>query len=83
MGLESLMTLKKKIPEDIAVICFDDHDLFRLYPPGITCIQQPMKDIAKTATKLLMDQINQTSTSTASKSPVVQLPVKLVKRGSV
>src|SRR3984893_5832642 len=42
-GLESIKQLGLRIPDDIAVICFDDHDIFRLYPPGITSIQQPIE----------------------------------------
>jgi len=58
IGLESIKKLKLKIPRDLAVICFDDNDLFRLYDPGITIVKQPVINIAKTAVGLLMDQIN-------------------------
>lgn len=56
-GLESIMTLGLKIPNDIAVVCFDDLDLFNLYPPGITSIRQPIEDIAKTAIHILMNEM--------------------------
>ena len=57
LGLEGIHRLGLKLPDDLAMICFDDHDVFRLYPPGITCIQQPAEEIAKTALALLMDQL--------------------------
>jgi LacI family transcriptional regulator len=57
LGLEGIHRLGLKLPDDLAMICFDDHDVFRLYPPGITCIQQPAEEIAKTALSLLMDQL--------------------------
>jgi len=50
-----------KLPDDLAMIVFDDHDVFRLYPPGITCIRQPAEEIAKTALELLMDQLGKGS----------------------
>jgi LacI family transcriptional regulator len=56
-GLESIMSLGLKIPDDIAVVCFDDLDLFNLYPPGITSIRQPIEEIAKTAIHLLMSEM--------------------------
>lgn len=56
-GLGSIKKLGLKIPEDIAVICFDDHDVFKLHTPGITSIKQPINEIATTAIKFLMKQI--------------------------
>lgn len=55
-GLESIKKLKLSIPKDLAVICFDDHDIFRLYTPEITIIKQPINQIAITAIQLLMKQ---------------------------
>ncbi|UKJ06896.1 LacI family DNA-binding transcriptional regulator [Solitalea lacus] len=80
IGLESILNLGLRIPQDIAMICFDDHDLFRLYPPGITCIQQPVEDIAKTATNILMEMIE--STNYSSTAIQKRLPLKLIIRGS-
>lgn len=79
-GLESIIQSGIKIPEDLAVICFDDHDILRLYPPGITIIQQPVEEIARAASQLLMTQLGKKS-SKQSKTQI-QLPPKLVKRGS-
>lgn len=56
-GLESIMSLGLNIPDDIAVVCFDDLDLFNLYPPGITSIRQPIEEIAKTAIHILMNEM--------------------------
>jgi LacI family transcriptional regulator len=55
-GLESINNLGLKIPEDLAIICFDDHDIFRLFKPGITIIKQPISEIAVTAIQLLLRQ---------------------------
>lgn len=56
-GLESLRNLRKKVANDIGVICFDDNDLFRLASPGISVVSQPIKQIGKNAVKILLDQI--------------------------
>ena len=35
-GLECIQQEGLQMPSDIAMLCFDDHDLFRLFPKGIT-----------------------------------------------
>ena len=57
-GLEGLRNLNKKVGNDIAVICFDDNDHFRLASPSITVISQPIRAIGKNALKILLDQID-------------------------
>lgn len=55
-GLESIQQLGYVIPHDLAIVCFDDHALFRLIAPGITCIRQPIEAIASTAVDFLLQQ---------------------------
>lgn len=80
LGLESIAGLGLKIPEDLAMVCFDDHDIFRLYPPGITVVQQPIEEIAKTAMSLLMQQLDKNRPP--AKVNQVHLPGKFIPRGS-
>jgi LacI family transcriptional regulator len=63
-----------------SVLCFDDHDIFRLYPPGISVIEQPIEGIAKTAIDLLMHQLDKNSGP--MKKSAVELPGKFILRGS-
>jgi LacI family transcriptional regulator len=79
LGIESLQQLGITIPKDVAMMSFDDHDVFRLFPPGITIIEQPVEEIAKTAINLLMIQLGKNK---ATKKNKVQLPAKLVIRGT-
>ncbi|HMF72585.1 MAG TPA: substrate-binding domain-containing protein [Flavitalea sp.] len=60
-GLESISLLNLSIPGDIAVVCFDDHDIFRIFNPGITIIAQPIEEIAKTSIEMLINRIEGTS----------------------
>ena len=78
-GLESIRNLNLTIPDNIAVVCFDDHELFNLYPPGITSIRQPVEDIAKTAVHILMDEINGHK---KVKQQQVQLEARMIERNS-
>jgi LacI family transcriptional regulator len=59
-GLESIKKLGLSIPGHLAVVCFDDHDIFRLFTPGITIVEQPVASIAQTAMQLLMEQFKHT-----------------------
>ncbi|MDR6565675.1 transcriptional regulator, LacI family [Chitinophaga ginsengisegetis] len=80
LGLEVIARMGLKMPDDIAVLCFDDHDIFRLYPPGISVIEQPIEGIAKTAIDLLMHQLDKNSGP--MKKTAVELPGKFILRGS-
>lgn len=79
-GLQSLQDLKKDIPNDIGILCFDDNDIFDIYPPGITAIRQPIKKISQTAVSLLMQRIELPEKN--SKYDHIVLPGTLIVRGS-
>jgi len=60
MGLAGLQAFQKmglKLPEDLAIISYDDHYSFRLHSPAITVVEQPINTIAVKAVELLMDQM--------------------------
>jgi LacI family transcriptional regulator len=46
-GLQALNTLKKRIPNDLLVVSFDDHYFFTLFQPNISAIEQPLESIAE------------------------------------
>ncbi len=77
-GIESIKDLGMKIGEDLALISFDDHDLFRLHTPGITCVAQPIHDIAHNLVQVLMNELNQHQHQINQ----VVLPATLIKRES-
>ncbi|WP_127132839.1 LacI family DNA-binding transcriptional regulator [Pseudoflavitalea rhizosphaerae] len=82
-GLEAIRDLGLSIPDQLAVICFDDHDIFRLYSPAITIVKQPVALIAQTAMQLLVRQFEK---SAGAKLPAqsfqVLQPAQLVVRAS-
>ncbi len=79
-GLKSLQKLKLRIPEDMAVLCFDDHEIFDIYPPGISAIRQPIETIGKTAVKILLDQLKPTTETVVCTHQFI--PGQLIPRGS-
>jgi LacI family transcriptional regulator len=46
-GLKAINELGMKIPSDIAVIGFDENYHFSLFTPAITCVSQPVEEIAR------------------------------------
>lgn len=63
LGLECLREQRIRIPEELAVVCFDDHDIFRLYIPDISVVQQPVEEMGRKAVHLLMDQMGKNITT--------------------
>lgn len=82
-GLEAIARVGRKIADDLAVISFDDHDLFRLYTPSISAIIQPVRDISEQIVTLLLSRLNDTASQTASqKNSGIVLPARLLIRQS-
>ncbi|HEX7905589.1 MAG TPA: substrate-binding domain-containing protein [Chitinophagaceae bacterium] len=78
-GLRSIKDLGLTIPGDIAMICFDDHDIFELHSPGITVIKQPINEIAKEAVNILIGELGHT---TAVSNSEVILQTEIIVRAS-
>ncbi len=79
-GLKAIKQLNKKIPDDLAVISFDDHTLFELHSPEITAISQPIEDISEKLITILLGRLNNTAKSKKIQSEV--LSPELIVRGS-
>ncbi|MCB2220847.1 MAG: LacI family transcriptional regulator [Bacteroidetes bacterium] len=77
--LETLRTLHMRIPDDVALISFDDIDLFRLVHPSITALAQPVEDIGERAVNILLDLIEDEN---QQKMRHEILPARLISRGS-
>ena len=56
-GLQAFREKGIRIPEDVSVISFDDHDSFKLHTPTISVIAQPIEEIAVKSIQLLMSQM--------------------------
>lgn len=80
-GLQSIVSAGLTIPDDIAMISFDDHEIFSFYPPGITAIQQPIEEIGFKAMDLLLTNLGKKTTTL--KTDKIEIESRLVERGSV
>lgn len=57
-GIKALGQLKLKIPQDMAVIAFDDHQAFDIYTPTITAVAQPIDELAKRSINTLLNMLD-------------------------
>ncbi len=56
-GLKMLRELEKNIPDDVAVIGFDDMPFSRISNPPLTSVKQPMRKMGQMGARLLLDAI--------------------------
>jgi LacI family transcriptional regulator len=79
-GLQSINDLKISIPKNLAVISFDDCELFELYPPGISAVAQPTDDIAMFAIQKLLSLLANRDEKNDNLS--LKIPPVFIKRQS-
>jgi LacI family transcriptional regulator len=80
-GLEAIAQLGRRIPQELAVISFDDNDLFRLHSPTITAITQPVEAMAETLINVLLAKL-QDDQPADPPAQQIALPTTLVVRNS-
>ncbi len=68
---------KLRVPEDLSITGFDDLDLAREIPPGLTTIHAPLKEMGRRTAAYLLQ-----AGSDEDKVLHVELPAELVVRGS-
>lgn len=60
-GLMYLNSLPLKVPDDVGVASFDESDAAQLFYAPLTYIKQPLIEMGKLATKILLDSIDDIS----------------------
>jgi DNA-binding LacI/PurR family transcriptional regulator len=76
--LSALRRLGKRVPEDVAVVGFDDISLAAQVAPGLTTVAQPMQELGAAAARLLLRRL----AAPGAPLPGVLLAHRLVVRGS-
>lgn len=77
-GLRAIRNLGLCIPEDLAVVSFDDHVLFQLYNPTITSIAQPIEEMSASLINILLQKLS----GKKGELQQVNLPGQLILRES-
>lgn len=79
-GLEKMKEMGVIIPDDVAVVSFDENPAFRLFDTSITTIKQPLKEMCKASIDILLKLIDNDDISI----PTLQLELEssLILRNS-
>jgi LacI family transcriptional regulator len=77
-GLEAIQKVGLNIPDDLAVISFDDHVVFNLSRPSISAISQPVEQIAEEVINTLLSRL----TNPNHKKKALEIQASLIIRES-
>lgn len=78
-GLKILNSMNIRIPKDIAIISFDNPEVYEFNKPQITCFEQPLETLTKKALYYLMQMIDG---ELKEKPPFEKFKGRLIIRGS-
>ena len=81
LAVESLKVINKttiRVPQDLAIISFDESDAFDLFYPPVTYVSQSVEDIGRQAVRLVIGRI----ADSKKKFSRVVIEAKLVIRSS-
>ncbi|MFJ9032399.1 LacI family DNA-binding transcriptional regulator [Streptomyces sp. NPDC102274] len=77
-ALHTLRAAGRRVPEDVAVVGFDDSPLARHTDPQLTSVRQPVEEMGRTMARVLLETINDSSAAWQH----VVLRTELVRRAS-
>ncbi|MGW4027262.1 LacI family DNA-binding transcriptional regulator [Streptomyces sp. NPDC005009] len=77
-ALDALRAAGRRVPEDVAVIGFDDFPLAQHTAPRLTTVRQPLEEIGRTMVRLLLEEMEEPEVAWRH----VILRTELVLRGS-
>ena len=77
-GMKMLRDLGKKVPDEIAIIGFDDEDFDSVLQPTLSSIRQPIRKMAEVGLGLLFDSIDKGDYSHRH----IEMETELLLRGS-
>jgi DNA-binding LacI/PurR family transcriptional regulator len=76
-ALQTLAEAGRKVPDDVAVVGFDDSGEAKIAVPPLTTVRQPLAALGRTMTRVLLSRI-----SGAAVEPRTVLPTEVVHRAS-
>jgi LacI family transcriptional regulator len=78
-AIEAVRAAGLEVPDDIALVCFDDIEYASRLYPFLTAMEQPAETFGTLSTQLLLERIDQRAPERAR---VVVLPAEFVVRRS-
>lgn len=80
-ALRAARALELRIPNDLALVAYDDTDVTALFAPAITVVARDIHRIGAEAARLLLERLR--ADAPAARGRTVVIPTGLVVRGSV
>ena len=77
-ALDTLEELGRRVPEDVAIVGFDDIEAAASTTPPLTTVRQPLEEMTKAMAELLLRRME----DDRSGGEVVICPTELIRRGS-
>jgi LacI family transcriptional regulator len=71
-----------RIPQEVAIIGFDDFELAPLLAVPLTAVRQPAAELGRSATRLVLDWVRSHASDLRSARARIVLPTELVIRRS-
>jgi len=78
-GIKQLVELDIKYPDAVSIASFGDHEVFSIFSPTITAIDQPVKRIAKECLRVVFSQMTKNKIDHATQ---IKLEPELIIRNS-
>jgi LacI family transcriptional regulator len=78
--LQSLLELGVRVPEEVALVGFDDFELAEVLHPTLTVVRQPSQELGRVAASMLFERLKRDELPQVGSH--VMLPVELVVRRS-
>ena len=79
-GLEAIKNLKRTIPNDLAVISFDDNAYFNIHTPSVSAVAQPIEEISHEIIRQLKLRLN--SDNKIKDETIVLKPQLMIRESS-
>jgi LacI family transcriptional regulator len=79
-ALKALLDAGIRIPDDVALVAFDDFDMAEVLEPRVSVVRQPAQELGRVAANLLFDQM--ACEEAAHQAKKIVLPVEWVPRNS-
>jgi LacI family transcriptional regulator len=57
-GLRHLFQKKVAVPDRLAVVAFDETEVYDFFPVTITYVRQPLQELGRTASEILINQMD-------------------------
>jgi LacI family transcriptional regulator len=80
-ALKALREAGKQVPQDVALVGYDDIPIASLIEPGLTTVRQPIERMGSMAAELLLSMLNHPTDGEAPAHRII-LPTELVVRAS-